>query len=300
MDTNQTECALRSKQRASLKRDAAVCRIKQIHTMAIGSVSDPALMRQLSVVISDLDELWARFCAENDLMNTLIDLDMVEEFSHDIEVDTRALIVEAKALFNAGRTTTEDHQQLVLVNSNCVRDSESSSTPISTPQPFALDHDQPVQAPVVTTRFQSRLPEIPLPFFDGSISKCPVFRDRFMSLVDIRPDVSSVDMFYYLIGCLDEDPLESLKGITISGDTYDLAWSTLKELYDKPRKLATSIIVSMLLAPVATGENTAALRTFLDDFDEGISLLESLQIPDVSSFILFCMASRCLPMSTRR
>lgn len=48
---------------------------------------------------------------------------MVHEFFRDIEVDTCALVVEAKALFDAIRSTTEDRHQLVLVNPNYVRDS---------------------------------------------------------------------------------------------------------------------------------------------------------------------------------
>lgn len=90
--------------------------------------------------------------------------------------------------------------------------------------------------------------------------------------------MSSIDKFYYLTGCLNEDPLESLKGITLSENTYNLDLSTLKKHYDNPPKLTSSIVDSMFAALVATMESTTALRTFLNEFHEGIALLELLQI----------------------
>lgn len=67
--------------------------------------------------------------------------------------------------------------------------------------------------------------------------------------------------------------------------------------YDKPRSLASSIIDKLINAPVASSENLAALQKFLSVFDENISILESLQIPYLASFLL---AARCLPIFSRR
>jgi len=93
------------------------------------------------------------------------------------------------------------------------------------------------------------------------------------------------------------NPKEVVKGFVVSNDTYTLAWDALVERYDKPRKLASSIIDKLLTAPVATSETYAALQTFLSTFDENIAILESSQIGIVFT-ILF--GSPVLRFSSRR
>ncbi|KAF0703914.1 Integrase catalytic domain-containing protein, partial [Aphis craccivora] len=100
--------------------------------------------------------------------------------------------------------------------------------------------------------------------------------------------------------CLHAGPQDVVKGFVVSSETYTLAWNALVERYDRPRKLASSIIDKLLTAPVATSETFAGLQTFLATFDENIVILESLNVPDLSSFLLFSLAARCLPLSSRR
>jgi len=67
-----------------------------------------------------------------------------------------------------------------------------------------------------------------------------------------------------------------------------------------PRILSSSIIDKLISAPVTASESHAALQSFLSVFDENIAILDSLQIPDLASFLLFSLAARCLPASSRR
>ncbi|XP_050546116.1 uncharacterized protein LOC126908247 [Daktulosphaira vitifoliae] len=150
-----------------------------------------------------------------------------------------------------------------------------------------------------TTACVSKLPDIPLPKFDGELKNWPDFRDRFKSLIHQRPSLTNVDKFYYLLSCLQGDPSEVLKGITVAEETYAIAWSTLIETYDKPR-LAVRIIEDMLKALVSGAENVTTLQQFLTTFDEGIATLNAMKIPDFASFLLFSIAARCLPANSRR
>lgn len=52
-----------------------------------------------------------------------------------------------------------------------------------------------------------------------------------MTVIHNDPEVADVDKFYYLLNCLNEDPAEALKGITVSSNTYKLAWDTLVHRY---------------------------------------------------------------------
>jgi len=283
----------RAKDRAVLRRDSLVARIRQIHELATRSATDHAIRSRLSVAILDLDTLWSSFVVENnDLLNLYSGLDLLGEFSIDLELETRALVVEAKALCNEYKPVSVVSVGAVqqVVCEGPVDDSScSAGSSKDCPAPYA----QLALAP-------SRLPEIPLPYFDGECHNWPAFRDRFVALVDQRANIPNIDKFYYLIGCLHADPREVVKGFSVSNETYTLAWNALVERYDKPRKLASSIIDKLLNAPVATCESLAALQTFLSTFDENIALLETLRIPDLASFLLFSLAARCLPTSSRR
>lgn len=49
----------------------------------------------------------------------------------------------------------------------------------------------------------SRLPEIPLPIYDGDFHQWPTFRDQFRVNVDSR-SIPKADKMYYLVSCLRE------------------------------------------------------------------------------------------------
>ncbi|KAL5239164.1 hypothetical protein ACI65C_006574 [Semiaphis heraclei] len=92
----------RAKERVILRRDQAIARIRQIHALATSSASDQSSRAQLAVAIADIDNLWSNFVVENDnLLEILSELNLLGEFSLDVETETRALVVEAKALSNA-------------------------------------------------------------------------------------------------------------------------------------------------------------------------------------------------------
>jgi hypothetical protein len=127
-----------------------------------------------------------------------------------------------------------------------------------------------------------------------------VFRDRYAVLVGKNIRSSDVEKYYYLLNCIQGSAAEWIKGITVSGDTYALAWSTLVQNFDKPRQLATSLVEQLLTAPASDKESLATLSSFLVKFDEASASLYALNIPDLSAFILFFMASRCLPLDCRK
>ncbi|XP_025193669.1 uncharacterized protein LOC112593492, partial [Melanaphis sacchari] len=284
---------VRAKDRVILRRDQIIARIRQVHVLATSSASDQLSRAQLAVAIADLDTLWTNFEVENsNLLDILSSLDQLGEYSLDVETDTRSLVIEAKALCNAAQTAPVTgvgaiHQVTDIVTTDNASCSASTSKDCSGPM-------------VGKALVPSKLPDIPLPYFDGECQNWPAFRDRFKALVDERPNIPNIEKFYYLLGCLHAGPQDVVKGFTVSSETYTLAWDALVERYDKPRKLASSIIEKLVSAPVATSETFAALQTFLSTFDENIAILESLQIPDLSSFLLFSLAARCLPVSSRR
>jgi len=180
----------RAKERATLCREQAIARIRQIHTLATSSATDEASRAQLAVAIVDIDSLWASFVVENnDLLDILSESDLLGEFSVNVETETLALVVEAKALYKASQPTPAFSVGTVQqVSYKGIIDQVGSSAGGSS-------KDLPY-APLAVAPM--RLPEIPLPTFDGECQNWPAFRDMFGNLVANNDKIPNVTKFYYL------------------------------------------------------------------------------------------------------
>lgn len=257
----------RLKEKAMIKRTTVISSIQAVHDIALRVANEPAVVSELLVAVNDLDALWAQFEAEdNAVLDLLIMLNSPTEYSSKLPSEVRSLINATKAVANAHRPAkTQDE----------VPDSRHLSN-------------------------SSRLPDIPLPRFNGDFHFWPTFRDRFKSLVDDRAGLSNIDKLYYLIGCLEGPASDSIRGIPVSAENYELAWSTLTTRFHRPRMVATSLINKLLTAPVSNQESLQDLNVFVSTFDETICLLNSLNIPNLGSFVLFSMAFRCLPNFDRK
>lgn len=66
--------------------------------------------------------------------------------------------------------------------------------------------------------------------------------------------------------------------------------------FDKPRKLASSIVDKLLTAPTTQSKSLTVLNGFISMFDEHVTLLEALSIPDLSSFLLFSIVFECISL----
>lgn len=280
MSTSDTERAnrvlVRAKVLAWTGRETAIKRLSAIAKLATKVSSDPSLIPKLLVAADDLDTLWDSFMSYNvDVLNALIDLDQMDEFSTDLEGEVRDLYFST-------------HE---VVFRHCSRkmaqDSRSSG-------------DAADGARINPINRRSRLPEIPLPTFFGSLFEWPVFRDRFEALTDQRTGLSNIERFYYLLGCLKDQALCAIANIPVSEANYTLAWSSLVEHFDKPRQLAVKIVEKLLNSPVQMQETLGGLKYFLSLFAANVTMLKSLGIPDLGNFLLFVLSSRCLSLDTRR
>ncbi|XP_022179960.1 uncharacterized protein LOC111040377 [Myzus persicae] len=287
----------RNKQRASCKRDAAASHIEAIYNLGLSASTDHSIIPKFLLAIEDLSEYWATFTLETDTMlEAMIELGTDSEFSNNVELEVRNTLLNAKALANTFRISSDSGVAASDFSNNDKPDVTDNVESVSNPTAQV----GPVIESVAPTGANVHLPKIPLPTFDGRLQNWPDFRDRFTTLVGNRTHLSNIEKFYYLLGCLQPGPTDVVKGITVSETTYDLAWSALVQRYDKPRQLATTLVNDMLNAPINHQESPAVLITFLNTFCENIALLRSLNIPDLGSFLLFAISVRCLPSTTRR
>jgi len=237
----------RTKKRAMVKRTAIVNCIKSILDLGLSGESDLNARQRFLISINDLSDLWRKFVVENDaVLDALIELGEEANFSHLVEIETNEMVISAKAMA-INLSSTSGLSGGVVEEPRC--GSESEATAVSTIPPGS-GKSPTVTVSAVQSSHSMRLPEIPLPRFSGDLADWPVFRDRFVALVDSRSNISNIEKFYYLVSCLELKASEVIKGITGSNDTYSLAWKALVERFDKPRQLASFNLDTILSAPI--------------------------------------------------
>ncbi|XP_025406838.1 uncharacterized protein LOC112680838 [Sipha flava] len=149
--------------RAITKRTTIIASIRAIHALSLRADKEPGLIPELLISVDGLDALWSDFNVEdNAVLDCLIELDAVVDYSPDLVPEVRGLVNAAKAVAALYRTATNvDHV-----------------------------HTTPIESNTHTHASLSRLPEIPLPQFNGNLHNWATFRDRFTALVDTRPGLA--------------------------------------------------------------------------------------------------------------
>lgn len=287
-EEQQVERVTRLIVHANIKRTTAVSAIRAVHTLSQRVASEPDIVPEFLIAVAELDALWAQFKSEDDvILEYLVTLNKVEDYSPDMPTEVRALINVSRSVAAKVRPTGAEVIDLSYLHKRLPSKGDDDRLPST----FAQQG---------TSRPLSRLPDIPLPQFDGDYRYWPTFRDLFVALVDQRANVCNIDKLHYLIGCLTGPAADAVRGIPLCADNYALVWSTLATRFNRPRLVATSLVDKLLRAPPVAQESLTELNNFLCLFSEGLSLLDALKIPDIGSFIWFSVAFRSLPISTRK
>jgi len=277
---------VRALMRAQLKRSQAISGIEAILAMSKTVLANASLIPTFLEMSKRTELLWANFQAENDaVLDALIELDQSSDFSTVLDSE----IIEMCANIAAVR------ESLASEVSN-----DLSSSHASMPPTHSAAQNPPLGACMANLQSGIRLPEIPLPRFSGDLSSWPIFSNRFLSLIEERPSLSNVEKYHYLCSALDGEAAAVIKGFVMSTDNYPLAWAALVERFHKPRQLANILVERLLSVPIQTQESILGLREILQVFDENVTLLHSLAIPDVGAFILSFLSLRCLPFGVRK
>lgn len=273
---------------AEIKRTTAVSAIRAVHALSSRALTESDFVPAFLMSATDLDGLWAQFKSEDEsVLEYLVSLDRTDDYSPELPTEVRGLINVSKAVAVKLTRKGADVIDMSYINKKTASQGDGEHSVSS-----LIDKDTPKPL--------SRLPDIPLPQFDGDFRYWPSFRDLFVALVDQRANLCATDKLHYLIGCLKGPAADAVRGITVCAENYALVWSTLSNRFNRPRLVATSLVDKLLRASPVTQESLTELNNFMCLFSEGISLLDALKIPNMGSFILFSVAFRCLPMSTRK
>ncbi|XP_052565835.1 uncharacterized protein LOC120412439 [Culex pipiens pallens] len=146
-----------------------------------------------------------------------------------------------------------------------------------------------------------RLPQIKLQKFTGIIEEWLSFRDLFVSLIHSKAELSDVEKFYYLRGCLDGKPAGLIDHLKITAESYTVAWTILLNEYDNDKLLKKRQIQSLFELPVITEESSSDLHTLVDGFVRIVQTLDRvLEEANFKDLLLVNILSSRLDSITRR
>jgi hypothetical protein len=149
-----------------------------------------------------------------------------------------------------------------------------------------------------------KLPVAELPKFDGSYNAWLSFKNTFKAMIDSRTDLDDLNKFIYLRNSLTGAAAKKLALFDASPENYKKGWDLLTDLYEKKRLLIASHYSAIFdngyskIYPMQT-VSTEALSKLIDDAQQHISMLESLQVvPDEGMIV--CFLEKALPQEVRR
>jgi len=143
MGEKEVERETRAKALALVKRTTAVSNIRAIHAMALRVKTEPDLVPQFLVAITDLDSLWNQFKLEDEaVLNSLVLLKETTEYAVGLPAEVRGLITASKAMAEQVTPKGADLIDMSYINNKLT----INQTPADDPG-----------------KSYSRLPEIPLP-----------------------------------------------------------------------------------------------------------------------------------------
>ena len=105
----------------------------------------------------------------------------------------------------------------------------------------------------------AKLPNIEIPKFNGKSAEWQSSWDQFFAVVDSKTNIPDVANFFYLKGVLSEDVQESIRGLLITNENYNIALKVLRERY-KNKQVLVSTESFVKLQPITSMKNVGGLR----------------------------------------
>lgn len=142
-----------------------------------------------------------------------------------------------------------------------------------------------------------KLPDAPLPTFDGKYEDWLSFKNAFRNLIDAQSDLSDVDKLYYLKSALKGEAANKIKIFSIDGINYSKAWEVLERAYEVKRILVSRHLSAILNLPSLDKETTDGLSKLADDTQQHLASLNALGVSVGQEMVVHIIESK-LPRGT--
>jgi len=140
--------------------------------------------------------------------------------------------------------------------------------------------------------YQSRLPRIDLPKFDGIPSKWLSFKDLFNSLVTANPTLSAMEKLQYLKTITIGSAAHFLSDTAVTADNFQKSWQALIAFYENKRLLVNAALHSLMSLKRMTSESATEMEQLYVNMIQIYRTLEALNRPIAfwDDFLIFFIA----------
>ncbi|GFU21845.1 DUF1758 domain-containing protein [Trichonephila clavipes] len=132
-----------------------------------------------------------------------------------------------------------------------------------------------------------KLPDLPLPTFNGKIQEFELFKTQFMKVIGNNHSLDNTQKLCYLKSALKNDA--SL--MQSDQDTFESLMEALINRYENKRALVDIRITEMLSVPKIQNENPVQLRLLIDTVRSHLRTLKNLRMDSnvLSDAIFYCI-----------
>lgn len=131
--------------------------------------------------------------------------------------------------------------------------------------------------------------------FDGSHAKWPAFRDLFNALV-VDAEYSELESFLLLQKHCKGSSMEILAGYAPVATSFQLAWNSLKEVFEDSYSITQSLIDKLMDLPAAQNRSVLELRRIIDTCRSTLRQLKTMEYKvDEWDAIIINMMARKVP-----
>ena len=129
-----------------------------------------------------------------------------------------------------------------------------------------------------------RLPKLALPEFTGEPLEWQCFWDQYQVSIHNNSNISDIDKFNYLKGCVRGEALSAISGLTLTSENYQEAIQVLKDRFGNEQVLISAHMESLLkLSKIRSVDNIKELRKLYNYVENCVRNLKSLKL-DTSGY----------------
>lgn len=229
----------------------------KISTLYKNFCKEPTARRTPSFLIKreqTLKELWSKFDERHEtiFVDTPQEDREIDEYLSGELYNSTAIIQEQ---MNDKIAEWRDHH---LINANPSTDGDTNQ--------------------VADIRNDLKLPPIKIESFNGDYHKWTSFKAIYESLIHNNIRISGVEKLHYLKSNLEGEASRLINHLLLTENNYEAAWALLKKRYDNSRILINTELKRLINQPSITNENSIHLRHFLDQIQESLNTLKSLNV----------------------
>ncbi|XP_058449083.1 uncharacterized protein LOC131429050 [Malaya genurostris] len=166
----------------------------------------------------------------------------------------------------------------------------------------AVEPPKPVSSHVTVASIQqsqAKLPDIPLPRFNGQLEDWISFKGQFNALIKRREGLSESEKLFYLKAAIQDGVARHVQS---SEDTFVSLWKALSSEFENKKLLVDKHIAQLFHLKPIIRESGSALRCLINDVTRNIRALANLELkldPLSEQFLVHLICSR-LDSRTRK